>query len=214
MNNKINNHILNTNKNSCNNLNNNFFVYRKLSPINVVDKLSFSIKKGMKNESLKTINIFPSNNSNKINNNNNINQYLYSKRRANSEINCNYKSKNILNCIPRENTVYYINNNSSYKENKKMIFSKNNVKSNQQKSLYNNNKYIKNPNNIGRTKSLSLKENSLSNLAKPCINNNLIDLISNRIKKESQNHISKRILILINNKNKNNIIHMALYLQI
>ena len=240
MNNKINNHILNTNKNSCNNLNNNFFVYRKLSPINVVDKLSFSIKKGTKNESLKTINICPSTtkssinpnnhkkkkflkfevlshdnknkliiNSNKINNNNKINQYLYSKRRANSEINCNYKSKNILNCIPRENTVYYINNNSSYKENKKMIFSKNNVKSNQQKSLYNNNKYIKNPNNIGRTKSLSLKENSLSNLAKPCINNNLIDLISNRIKKESQNHISKRILILINNKNKNNIYYSS-----
>lgn len=242
MKNKINNHILNTNQNnSSNNTNKNFFVYRKLSPINVIDKLSFSIKKGTKNESLKTINYFPSktksinpinykkknifkfevfsydnkskliNNSNKNNNNNNINQYLYSKRRANSEINCNYKSKNFLNFIPRENTVYYINNNSSHKENKKIIFSKkNNIKSNQQKSLYNNNnKYIKTSNNIVRTKSLSFKKNSISNLAKPCINNNLIDLISNRIKKESQSHISKRILLLISNKKKNNVYYSS-----
>ena len=53
MKNKINNHVLSTSKNSSsNNTNKNFFVYRKLSPINVVDKLIFSIKKGMKNESL------------------------------------------------------------------------------------------------------------------------------------------------------------------
>lgn len=239
---KINNHMMNHNKNSSNNTNNNYFVYRKLSPINVVDKLSFSIKRGMKNESLKTINYFPSttkssinpinnnknnlfkfevfsydnknkliNISNKINNINNINQYLYSKRRANSEINCNYKSKNFLNFIPKESTVYYINNNSPNKENKKLIFSKkNNIKSNQQKSLYShNNKYIKTINNVNRTKSLSFKKNSISNLAKPCINNNLIDLISNRIKKESQNHISKRILLLINNKKKNNVYYSS-----
>ena len=239
MKNKINNHILNTSKNNSNNTNNNFFVYRKLSPINVIDKLSFSIKKGMKNESLKTNNIYHSstkssinptnhkkknyykfdydnknkliNNSNKINNINNINQYLYSKRRANSEINCNYKSKNFLNFITKKKTVYYINKNSSNKENKKMIFSKkNNIKTNQQKSLYNkNNKYIKTSKDIGRTKSLSFKNNSLSNLAKHCISNNLIDLISNRIKKESQNHISKRILILINNKKKNNVYYSS-----
>ena len=235
---KINNHMLSTSKNSSNNK--NFFVYRKLSPINVVDKLSFSIKKGMKNESLKTNNIYHSttkssiipsnnkkknllkfevfsygnknkliNNSIKINNNNNINQYLYSKRRANSEINGNYKSHNLLNFMPRENTVYYINNNSPNKENKKMIFSsKNNTKSNLQKSLYNN-KYIKASRDIGRTKSLSVKKNNLSNLAKPCISNNLIDLISNRIKKESQSHISKRLLILINNKKKNNVYYSS-----
>ena len=237
---KINNHMLRTSKNSSNNTNKNFFIYRKLSPINVVDKLSFSIKKGMKNESLKNNNIYHSitkssiiptnykkknllkfevfsydnknkliNNSIKINNINNINQYLYSKRRANSEINCNYKSHNLLNFIPRENTVYYINNNSPNKENKKIIFSsKNNTKSNQQKNLYNN-KYIKASKDIGRTKSLSVKKNSLSNLAKPCISNNLIDLISNRIKKESQNHISKRLLLLINNNEKNNVYYSS-----
>jgi hypothetical protein len=242
MKNKINNHLLNSNKNSTNNTFKNYFIYRKLSPINIVDKLSFSIKKGMKNESLKTINICPSstkssinhinhkkknflnfeffsndnknkliNNSNKINNNNNINQYLYSKRRANSEINCNYKSKNFLNYIPKESTIYYINNNSSNKENKKLIFSKkNNIKSNQKKTLYNkNNKYIKTSKDIGRTKSVSFKKNSLINLAKPCISNNLIDLISNRIKKESQNHLSKRILLLISNKNKNNVYYSS-----
>lgn len=240
-NNKI--FIFNTDKNSTNNTKRHSFVYNKLTPMNKISKLSFSIKRTdiKKTESLKTINCSSTkrksqNNpmimthkkqnmfsldllthDNKIKNINyykknniinNNNQNLYSKKRAFSEINSNIKSTNLVNHLQREKTNTFKNifpNN----ENFNIIgLKKNNLKLKQT----NNNKLLNSPTKfINRTKSSSTKKNSIYNIAKPYISNNLIDSISNKIKKESQNYVSKRIYLLMsnNNINKNNLLYSS-----
>ena len=131
------------------------------------------------------------------------NKFLYAKRRANSEINCNYKS---VNFIPKENIVYISNDFCSHKENQNLLKMKNKLKISQ--NNLNKKKVSKNSNKnkIYKTKSSSNnKKNSINNIVKPYITDSLIDSISNKIKKESQNHISKRIYNLINNNLNNNI---------
>ena len=240
--NSNNNILINDNTNNTTK-NKQSLIYRKLSPMNKLDRLSFSIKRSVNNkESLRTINYFttttkssisgiPTNKKysskfellscerNKINfpnkniiknninnhNHNNQNLYinntqilsnklLYAKRRANSDMNCNFKINNCINYMPRENTVYIFNNNNSNIQNYKMNQVIKNIKKQHNSNTLQN-----------RTKSLSIKKNSINNVIKPYITDNLIDSISNKIKRESQNYISKRIYNLINKCNKKQI---------
>jgi hypothetical protein len=135
------------------------------------------------------------------------NKFLYAKRRANSQINFNFKS---INFIPRENTVSSFFNNYNYIEkNKDNLNTNSNItKSNDNIKIIRkklNKKHLTNINKITKNnnKSLSNNKNTLNNIARPCITESQIDSISNKIKKESYNYISKRIFNLIHN-NKNN----------
>ena len=147
---------------------------------------------------------------NKINNNKNLyinnakimnKKILYSKRRANSELNDNLKNNiNNIKFQQKENTLN-IHNNNCLKEKSNIIKNnKNNTKTNKMRNI----KYGLKLNNIQyRTKSLSNNKNTINNRVKPYITDSLIDSISNKIKKENQNYISKRIYNLIKSNKKN-----------
>ena len=239
------NNIISKNANNSNNkfINNmNSFIYRKLSPMNIPNKLSFSVKRdNIKTEYLKTIDYFPSttksnlnpinpkkknllkikyyfndnNNMNtidystknkNINNNLNINnaklinnKILYSKRRANSELNNNLQ--NNIKCKPLDNILNNPKNNCIKEKSNSKI--KNNKIINKINKMRNINYSIKLNNIQNHTKTLSINQNTINNIVKPFISDSLIDTISNKIKKENKNYISKRIYNLINN-HKNN----------
>ena len=169
--------------------------------INSLNNQIFSTDKKPNN-----LNLLEESNINLFNTQTINNQYLYSKRRINSEIYSNSQNNNLMNSLPIEHTVYTFSNYFFNKEKSDTIKSNKNIDQINQDKNNNIKKCVKNLKfSQKRTKSLSIKKNSLKNLIKPYITDSIIDSITNKIKKESQNHISKRIFNIINDKGKKKI---------
>lgn len=101
--------------------------------------------------------------------------------------------------MPKENTIYKYDNNCINKESLNLInCDKNNLLKCQINNL--NNKTLSNIllNNQYKAKSISIKKSNRNNNIKSYISESIINSISNKIKKESQNYISKRIYNIIN----------------
>ena len=115
------------------------------------------------------------------------NKISISKRKFETEINVENKTNNFVNIIPRENAIYIFNNNCINKQNLNI-----NYKKIEPKVKMNQNK---NKSSIGKDKK---KINKVSKKMKSF--NCIIESIRKKIKKESKNNISQRIIKLMNNK--------------
>ena len=129
--------------------------------------------------------------------------HLYNSR-INTEVNVGYQSKAFFTCMPKENTIYIFNNNCISKQNLNFNYKKTEPKM--------NNKFIDfNKRIIISKKKKDKTDICLTTKKKRCINS-IIDSIRKKIKKESKNNISQRILDLMSKDKdlKQKIIHKDL----
>ena len=223
------------------------FIYKKCSPIKTNNKINninnkkellkkFLLKNKKSYNKISDLNLevfsYTNNENNIVNHtinnhyfNNNKNNFCENKtpikenkisiieRKFETEINVENKTKNFFNIIPRENAIYIFNNNCINKQNLNINYKKVEPK-------------LKN--NQNKNKSSLQKEKKINKVSKKMKSFNcIIESIRKKIKKESKNNISKRIINLMNSKkelfktnqkssnnelNKNNIISLKKFM--
>lgn len=128
----------------------------------------------------------------------NENQVSFIKRQINTEIYDKPKDTNYFDFIPKENNIYIFNNNNNINNNNFNIKNKK-IEPKVQKKFLDNNKNKPAP--LSKEKYKIKTEKKIKNF------NNIISSIRSKLKKESKNNISQRILHLMKSRKELSKIH-------
>ena len=126
------------------------------------------------------------------------NKVSFVNRQIKTEYNDDDYKKNILEIIPGENTIYIFNNNCINKGNYNIKYKEEESRAKTQHLELNR---------IRPTLSKGNQHNSIKIQKKMKSYNNIVNSITNKLKKENKNNISQRILLLMKNKKEFSKIH-------